>query len=62
MICPCCETEVFALNPKDGITRRRLNTCYNDEENNFITSCKVCYDGLVAMFEEQWAEYYSGRL
>jgi hypothetical protein len=56
-ICKAC---VYCFTITATIEKRRLNTAYCDEEQNWITSCQECYDDLYAMYEEQWKDYYSG--
>lgn len=45
-----------------GVKRRRQNTAYEDEESNFITTCRECFDEVQALWDERWHEYWSSRL
>lgn len=45
-----------------GVKRRRQNTAYEDEESNYITVCRECFDEIQALWDERWIEYYSSRL
>lgn len=44
------------------VRRRRLNTAYEHEPSNFVTSCLNCYSSAVEYYQERWDEYYGGRL
>ena len=52
-ICPYCDI------PNNDIEKRRLNTLYVEEERNFMTSCRKCYDRAYAEYQELWDDYYS---
>lgn len=54
--CPCCG-EI-----KEDVKRRRRNTAYVNDENNFLTACRECQDRDDEYYAERWEEYYSGRL
>ena len=54
--CPCCQ------RPRDEVKRRRLNTYYEDDDSNHLTSCETCYEDTRAHCDEMWADYYGGRL
>lgn len=45
-----------------GVKRRRQNTAYEDEESNYITVCRKCYDEVQALWAEKWEEYWSSCL
>lgn len=45
-----------------GLKRRRQSTAYVDEESNYITCCKMCFDDIELYWKERWEEYWSGRL
>lgn len=51
--CPCCQC--FFHYPK----RRRLNTQYADEEQNWVTCCKPQYEELFEYYKERWEDYYA---
>lgn len=52
--CPCCE------RPSDGtVAIRRENTAYCDDVNNWLISCRDCFDERDEQWAEDWAEYYS---
>jgi predicted oxidoreductase len=55
-ICPCC-LQVVAT-----IETRRMNTRYEDENSNWITSCLECFLESEDYWKERWDEYYSGCL
>ena len=38
--------------------KRRLDTYYVDEQRNWLTSCKLCFDIKSCKIQEQWDEYY----
>ena len=38
--------------------RRELNTAYVNEEDNWMCSCKGCYDEVVDYYKELWENYY----
>lgn len=44
------------------IIDRRLNTQYGDPKSNMMTSCEFCFEEAWEMYEDQWREYYAGRL
>ena len=50
--CPHCKKE-------EGIARRRLNTAYADDEQNWLISCPDCFEQTVYQYEEMWADYWS---
>ena len=43
----------------ENIARRRLNTAYADDEQNWLVSCLNCFEQEVEMYEEMWADYWS---
>ena len=45
--CGCCETWF-----NKDIKRRRLNTEYANDESNYMTSCKYCYDEQCSYYQE----------
>ena len=51
--CPCCE------EPNDGtIAIRRENTAYCDDVNNWLISCRVCFDERDEHWTDAWEDYY----
>lgn len=42
--------------------RRRMPTCYVDDESNFLVACKEHHEESDKLWEDQWAEYHSGLL
>ena len=42
-----------------GVKKRRANTAYADDENNFVTCCLRCFKEYCDYFEERLADYYS---
>ena len=53
-ICPHCKRKVR------GVKRRRRNTQYEKDDDNFVTTCLRCFHEEEAYWAERWAEYYSG--
>jgi len=52
--CPCCE------RPNDGtVAVRRENTAYRDDVNNWLISCRGCFDERDEYWEEAWEDYHS---
>ena len=52
--CPCCE------RPNDGtVAIRRENTAYNNNVNNWLISCRDCFDERDKYWAEAWDDYYS---
>jgi len=45
-----------------SIKKRKLNTAYVDEEQNWIVSCKTVYEEAIEYYKERWDDYYSGLL
>jgi hypothetical protein len=55
--CPCCG------RPNDGtVAIRRENTAYCDDVNNWLISCRTCFDERAEHWAEQWEDYYSMAL
>jgi hypothetical protein len=48
--CPECNEIV----PKKEIEKRKMNTAYVNEEENYLTSCIKCFDEI----EERWKELW----
>ena len=42
--------------------RRRRNTAYNEDENNFVFQCGSCFEIEEAHWADMWSDYNSGRL
>ena len=55
--CPCCDRWFCR-----GIKRRRMSTQYTDDGSNYITVCKLCFDDIEGILDEQWKEYNSERM
>lgn len=54
--CPCCKQKMYSVD------KRRLNTSYDHDKSNYLTSCLYCYADVYEYYAERWEEYYSGRL
>lgn len=51
--CPCCE------QANDGtVALRRENTAYCNDVDNWLISCRACFDERDEQWAEQWEEYY----
>lgn len=44
------------------VKKRRLCTQYAEEESNFMTSCKDCFNEQNEYYKERWQDYYAGAL
>lgn len=53
--CPHCE-KYFKYPQK-----RLVNSCYENEEDNYTKECKECYERTLEYFDAMWEDYYSGR-
>ena len=53
-ICPCCNRQVNTL------AKRLMNTQYANPEDNYIYSCKECWEKSEDYWKERWEEYYNG--
>ena len=54
--CPCCE------KPNDGtVALRRENTAYCEDINNWLISCRDCFDERDEYWNERWEDYYASR-
>ena len=42
--------------------RRRRNTAYHDDEQNYVTLCWNCFLWQEERWDEMWREYHSGLL
>ena len=47
---------------KDGAEKRRQNTAYYNDEENFAILCPDCQKDADEYWQERWDEYYSGCL
>lgn len=52
--CPRCQRWLCR-----GVKRRRQNTAYQDEESNYITVCRECFDEVEEYWDERWKEYHN---
>ena len=43
------------------VDNRRINTAYEDEESNWMASCKECYEDAQQHYADAWSTYYSSR-
>ena len=55
-ICPMCGIEKYDIH------YRRMNTAYIEDDSNYITVCKDCFDEVEGIWKERWQEYYAGVL
>lgn len=55
-ICPCCGK--WFTYPK----KRRLNTKFLEDENNWKTSCIDCFQKDWCYYEEVERDFYSSRI
>lgn len=53
--CPCCEVK------STTVERRGRNTCYLEDELNYLVSCLLCWMRDWDYYAERWAEYWSSR-
>lgn len=53
--CHCCKR--YFKYP----IRRELNTAYEEDEMNWIYTCKECYKEAITHYEEMWLDYYMSR-
>ena len=44
-----------------GIKKRKLNTAYVDDEQNWMISCLPAFLETVGYYKEKWEEYYASR-
>lgn len=55
MNCPNCGQD-------DGtVERRAINTMYQNEESNYLISCKQCFDEAWNYYQELWDEIESDQ-
>lgn len=55
--CPECGVEV-SINE---IEKRRMNTAYINQEDNFSESCIKCFDETQLHWDELWKDYGNGN-
>lgn len=53
----CENCERIFVYPK----RRHMNTKYEVEEDNYMISCKRCFDYSEECWQHQWDDYNSGK-
>ena len=53
-----CKCGCFFVYPR----RRRLNTAYVNDEQNYIISCLSCYRETIEYYKERWHDYYSSLM
>lgn len=53
--CKCC-------GRLQHVKRRRTNTAYADDEENWLTSCLECFEEREEYWKERWGDYYNGVL
>jgi hypothetical protein len=54
IVCPFCGCQ-------DGTIKiRRRNSEYQNDEENWLTSCTSCFDDDTNQLTELWNDYYSG--
>jgi hypothetical protein len=46
----------------DTVYKRRQNTAFHDDAQNYAVLCSDCQIEADAMWQDQWDEYNSGRL
>jgi hypothetical protein len=52
-MCPECRESV----PKKEIEKRKMNTAYVNEEENYLTSCNKCFDSIEQHWKEMWENH-----
>ena len=50
--CPVC-------GRRRMVTTRRLNTAYADDSQNWMTSCRECFNERFDQYAEDWDTYWS---
>ena len=45
-----------------GVKRRHMNTAYTEEDRNYMTSCRACFNASELEWDAMWKEYNAGRL
>lgn len=40
------------------VAKRRINTAYVKDEQNWMTSCEECYEETIEHYNDLWATYY----
>ena len=51
-LCPVCNTTC------NSVEKRRQNTRYVNEDQNYIVSCVECYKNREEYWKEMWEEVY----
>lgn len=51
--CPMCGQR------KHSVERRRRNTAYQDDDQNFHTCCAECHDDANQFWSEMWQDHYN---
>lgn len=54
-LCGYCREE------KNSVKMRRQNTLYEEEDANYIESCKECFEEKEEYWADMWADYYGSR-
>jgi hypothetical protein len=54
--CNCCN-KYFKYSK-----RRRLNTQYEEEDRNYLTSCDSCYRKTINYYNELWDTFYGEKI
>jgi uncharacterized protein with PIN domain len=54
-LCGYCREE------KNSVKMRRQNTLYEEEDANYIESCKECFEEKEEYWADMWAYYYGSR-
>lgn len=55
LLCPCCGR----LSP--SVEKRSRNTCYLDDDLNYLVSCLECFQMDWDYYQERWEDYWSER-
>lgn len=57
-----CSVEPAAAAEHSGVVlRRRLNTRYHNEEANWMTSCRACFERAWSDYDSMWADSGQGH-
>lgn len=51
-VCPCCNKK------STSVSRRRLNTAYTNEEQNWLISCRSCFECQYEYYLELWGQIH----
>lgn len=52
-VCPQCKKQCHTVK------RRKRNTAFNDDENNYIEVCFECWQEDCQYWDERWNDYWS---